>query len=138
VPGPNDRSTTWRSAPFAAPTLALGPLTAGASFHDGEITVRLIGEAAYLAGPPLEGFFAKIHQEADRLSVARVQVDLRVLMFMNSSCLKALTMWIHSVSLLPSDRRYRIVLQSKPTIHWQKRSLEAIRNLAPELVDLAT
>jgi hypothetical protein len=55
-------------------------------------------------------------------------------MFMNSSCFKAFVTWIDSVKT--DSRQYRIVLLANSELHWQRRSLEALRRLAIGVVSV--
>jgi hypothetical protein len=51
---------------------------------------------------------------------------------MNSSCFKAFITWIDTVK--NASRPYRIRLLADPSLHWQRRSLEALRRLATGIV----
>jgi hypothetical protein len=77
----------------------------------------------------------EVHQEALRLAVPEVHLDLDELYFLNSSCLKSLLAWVHQ---LASHNRpaYRVCFLTSPRLHWQRRSLEALRRLAPEVVSV--
>lgn len=63
-----------------------------------------------------------------------VSVNLTELYFMNSSCLKAFVAWIYGVN--EAGRPYKIHLLTNPRLHWQKRSLETLKRLAPEVVKI--
>jgi hypothetical protein len=69
------------------------------------------------------------------LGIPEVQIDLRELEFMNSSCFKSFVSWISEVSELTSGH-YRIRFLSNPSILWQHRSLHALSCFAAELVTI--
>ena len=80
----------------------------------------------------LADYLKRAHAEAERLAVAEVKCDFRQLIFMNSSCFKAFVVWIDTVKNAP--RAYRIRFLTDPEMHWQRRSLEALRRLATSVV----
>jgi hypothetical protein len=84
----------------------------------------------------LADYLKRAHAEAERLVVAEVKCDFRQLLFMNSSCFKAFVVWIDTVKSSP--RAYRIRFLTDPEMHWQRRSLEALRRLATNVVLVET
>lgn len=82
----------------------------------------------------LAGYLKQVHEEALRLSVAEVQCDFRNLGFMNSSCFKSFVVWIDTVKNAPVA--YKISFLTDPNLHWQRRSLEALRRLATNIVSI--
>jgi hypothetical protein len=84
----------------------------------------------------LADYLKSAHAEAERLAVAEVRCDFRQLLFMNSSCFKAFVVWIDKVKSSP--RAYRIRFLTDPEMHWQRRSLEALRRLATNVVLVET
>lgn len=107
--------------------------------HEGDaLTVRLVGTADMRVSEGLDRVMATVHDEAQRLAAARVRVDLRELEFMNSSCLKSLVTWINQARELPPERRYTINFVSQPGILWQRRSLNALRCFAVDLITVET
>ena len=90
-------------------------------------------------GSGLEGYIEKLHQEACRLKMQKVVVDLRNLEFMNSSSFKVFITWLGHVKELPADAQYRIHVLSNPNTHqWQRRSLAALSCFAVDLVTIET
>jgi len=81
-------------------------------------------------------FFRRLHAEALRLGVREVVVDLQRLDFMNSSCFKGFIVWIDAASSAHVLDRYRIRLRSNTSFHWQVRSLDALRRMAPSIIDV--
>ena len=80
----------------------------------------------------LADYLKRAHVEVERLALAEVVCDFRRLTFMNSSCFKAFVVWIDTVKNSP--RPYRIRFLTEPEMHWQRRSLEALRRLATNVV----
>ena len=95
-------------------------------FDDARLNLRLWGNADQRSNTLLDGFL----QDADRQTVAaaikEVVVDFRELVFMNSSCLKALVTWLRRVQEHPPAQRYAIRFLHEPEAHWQIRSFSAL------------
>jgi hypothetical protein len=120
-------------------TLKLEPIvgpafSATVTLADSVLGVALNGTGDVRAQEPLEGFLTALHVEASRLHVAEVKLDCRELQFMNSSCLKALVSWIAIVQESELSGQYKICFVSNPKLHWQRRSLNALRCFASDLV----
>jgi len=135
---PDARSTSdvTLSTPFTSPVISNGSLVGGASRQAGTIVVRLLGSADFAMSAELDEFLAHVHLESMRLGITLVALDIRGLHFMNSSCIRSVTSWICGVAALPEEDQYRIRLESNPTFHWQSKSIHALRNLAPHLIDV--
>lgn len=110
--------------------------TAEAESGVGALNVKLAGNADLNVKQQLDRFIASVHEEARRMGVAEVVVDLRKLEFMNSSCLKSFVWWISSIQEQGSSGQYRITFLSSPTMYWQRRSLNALACLASDLVSV--
>lgn len=100
------------------------------------LTVVFSGTGDMNAMTLLSDYLKQVHLEATRLSVTSVSCDLQKLVFMNSSCFKAFVVWIDTVKNAPV--RYQIALKTNPNLHWQRRSLEALRRLAANIVTIET
>ena len=98
------------------------------------IVVQFAGNGDMEAVDPLSGYLKLVHREAVGLGVDRVAFDFSSLYFMNSSCFKAFVVWIDTVK--NTDPPYRIRFLTAPSLHWQKRSLEALRRLASTVVSV--
>ena len=101
----------------------------------GSIVVTFTGNGDMEAVDALGGFLKLVHRSAVELRVARVVFDLSGLYFMNSSCFKAFVTLIDTVSRT-EPRAYGVCFRTNPRIHWQRRSLEALRYLAPKVVEV--
>jgi hypothetical protein len=98
------------------------------------LTVTFKGTGDVAAIELLSTYLKKVHVEAERLTVTEVICDFRKLSFMNSSCFKAFVVWIDTVK--NATRPYRIRFLTDPDLLWQRRSLEALRRLATNVVSL--
>lgn len=105
---------------------------------DKVIHIKFSGEADVEAKPEIDNVVRKVHEEAMRLATERVEVDLRQLEFMNSSCFKVFVSWLSSVQDLDREKQYKINLLSNPNLHWQRRSLAALSCFAVDLVTIST
>jgi hypothetical protein len=99
------------------------------------LLVRLLGNADMDAIAPFNAALKHMHSEAVRLFAREVRLDLSELYFMNSSCFKAIVSWLVPVSRM-SPPAYSISFVTNQQLHWQKRSLEALRQLAPSVVSI--
>jgi hypothetical protein len=120
--------------------LSLTPVTTDGfsiqvSESDGAITVKCSGNGGMDATPLLNAFLRQLHAEAGRLAVREVVADFRDMYFMNSSCFKCLVSWLSTV-VKTGGERYGVRFLSNSQLHWQKRSLEALRCLAPDVVQV--
>lgn len=103
---------------------------------DGGLDLRFTGTADIHAIEPLDIYLAAIHAAALGRRTRCVRVDFRRLEFMNSSCFRSFVSWIGYVQDAPLSDRYQIEFQSNPQVHWQRRSLNALRCFAAELVSI--
>jgi hypothetical protein len=102
------------------------------SLVDGGLLITFDGTGDVAAVELLSSYLKRVHTEVSRLALPEVVCDFRKLSFMNSSCFKAFVLWIDTVkNATPS---YRIRFVTSPDLHWQKRSLEALRRLASDVV----
>jgi hypothetical protein len=114
-------------APAQVPDFACAP-----SYEGDVLTITFSGTGDVGAVELLADYLKRAHVEAERLSVSEVTCDFRKLSFMNSSCFKSFVVWIDTVK--NASRPYRIRFLTDPEMHWQKRSLEALRRLATSVV----
>ncbi|HEX2872347.1 MAG TPA: hypothetical protein VHP33_13855 [Polyangiaceae bacterium] len=100
----------------------------------GKLSVTFVGTGDVAAIEILATYLKQVHAEAERLGLSEVTCDFRKLVFMNSSCFKAFVVWIDTVK--NAARVYRIRFLTDPEMHWQRRSLEALRRLATSVVSV--
>jgi hypothetical protein len=98
----------------------------------GGLRLILRGTADSGAKASLDSIIAGVHDRAVDEKLAMVDVDLRLLEFMNSTCLKSLVTWLNN--LREKTSAYRIRFISRADVYWQRRSLDALRAFAPDHV----
>ena len=101
---------------------------------DSSITVRMTGNWDMRATGPLDDFTRTLQQEAQRLQVARVIVDMAKVEFINSSCLKSFARWLGSLGKIGNEHQYSVTFCTDQP--WQRRSLEALKALAAGRVNI--
>jgi hypothetical protein len=104
------------------------------SLQEGVLVLKFAGNADMAAITALSTYLKRLHQEALRLRVGKVLCDFSGLYFMNSSCFKSFVTWVTAVESVEPTKRYKIQLRGNNQLHWQKRSLEALRCLAETVV----
>jgi len=100
------------------------------------LRLQMMGNADLRAKQAVDELLVAVDQEATTGLIQEVVVDLRELLFMNSSCLKALVTWLSSVQARPAPQQYRIRFLREPSAHWQVRSLGALAAFAPGIVQV--
>ncbi|HVH43744.1 MAG TPA: hypothetical protein VM925_15425 [Labilithrix sp.] len=98
------------------------------------LTLRFRGNADMSSIEPLDDYLRKVHEDAGSTAATAVIVDFRELEFMNSSCFKCFVEWLGKVQDLPPESRYRVIFDSNRDVHWQRRSLNALRSFAMDVV----
>ena len=98
------------------------------------LRLHLWGNADMRAKEPLDRFLAAVDDRAVANATEEVVVDLRELVFMNSSCLKAVVTWLGRIQERATPQRYHVRFLKEPAAHWQVRSLHALVAFAPEIV----
>lgn len=105
------------------------------ALEHGRATVYLSGNGDMAAIAPLDAYLKGLHQVVLGMHYRSVHVDCGELYFLNSSCLKAILSWIHTLGASPSP--YGVHFITAAAAPWQRRSLEALRRLAPDIVTIA-
>jgi anti-anti-sigma factor len=118
------------------PAVAETDFTASAEVIDETLKVVLTGTADFNTKPHFDRFMRALHEQALRLAVREVVIDLDKLAFMNSSCFKVVVAWILSVGAEPHESKYRIVFVENPALYWQRHSLKALTALAPDRISV--
>lgn len=118
----------------SVPSIQKPGFTAVATQTGTSVGLRLTGNADMAIIDELGKFLVGLHVAALNQKVTDVQIDLRELYFMNSSCLRHLVTWLSSVNELPQAQQYRLVFMSNANLRWQARSLQALKHFAEGLV----
>jgi hypothetical protein len=98
------------------------------------LAVTLTGTADSHSRREFDDFVTRVHDQAKKLKVKEVTVDLRGLEFMNSACFKSMLQWVSAIQRLDPDDQYGLRLISNNDMYWQRRSLHALRCFATELI----
>jgi len=101
-----------------------------------QLRLRLDGSADTEVVAELASFLGNVHAVAQTRGVKEVVVDLRELFFMTSSCFKCFITWVSSIEELEESKRYGVHLEANANLHWQRRSLDALRNFSTNVVTL--
>jgi hypothetical protein len=104
--------------------------------QDERVLATMRGTAALAAHASVGELLERMHGEATRAPTSECVVDLRELEFMNSSCFKSFVTWIGNIRKLDGAQQYKVRFSCNPTIHWQKRSLDALRCFAVDLITI--
>ncbi|HTA90160.1 MAG TPA: hypothetical protein VK745_11305 [Polyangiaceae bacterium] len=99
----------------------------------GVLAIALSGNGDMAAIDPLAVYLKQVSAVVTDLSIAEVEFDFRQLFFLNSSCLKAFVTWIRDMTEL-RGQRFQVRFIANPKLYWQRRSLEALQRLAPNVV----
>ena len=98
---------------IALPVEQAAELRAQLTQHDSALVAKLSGTADLRVTESVEAILTRVHQKALELAIPEVQMDLRDLEFMNSSCFKSFVSWISDVSDLTVGQ-YRIRFPVEP------------------------
>ena len=104
------------------------------SVADGYLVLRLTGTGDMAAVPPLRSVLVGAREELTRLGLKGVNIDIRVLYLLNSSCLKALVSFIYQLQTQGSIQPIKFIVD--PRLSWQRRALVALERMAPDLVSI--
>lgn len=105
---------------------------------DDRLRISLEGRAESDERPMLGDFLTSADGHAQRLKIREVEIDLRALKFMNSSCFKEFVLWVSTVKGHPKDRQYRMKFLASKKIRWQSASLHSLACFAIDLVQIDT
>ena len=103
---------------------------------DARLVLEFSGSGDMSAIALVAEFLKQVHGAAQLENIVEVCCDFRQLTFMNSSCFKSFVVWIDTVK--NAERRYQILFLTDANHHWQRRSLEALRRLAANIVTIDT
>jgi hypothetical protein len=102
----------------------------------GRLVLEFSGSGDMSAIALVSDLLKQVHASAQLENIVEVCCDFRQLTFMNSSCFKSFVVWIDTVK--NAERRYQILFLTDANHHWQRRSLEALRRLASNIVTIDT
>jgi len=100
------------------------------------IEARLSGVAEIATGERLERYLEDLHCWLADNGTGQVMMDLTRLEFMNAACLRAFVSWIQRLQELPRFAQYRICFRSNSQLPWQRRSMNALKCFATDLISV--
>jgi hypothetical protein len=100
------------------------------------IRLKLVGNADMEMLPVLGPYLRNLHESVLKSGAHGIEVDVRELYFMNSSCFKAFVTWIAVIAKLDPAQRYHVRFLANSRLHWQRRNLAAMQSYAHDLVIL--
>jgi hypothetical protein len=98
------------------------------------IVVKMRGNADTTIHDRLKVFLDDVHRAAEKLHFSEAVFDVEELYFMNSSCMSLILRMINGMLESPQSKKYVIRFRSNRNLRWQRKSLEAIRSYAPDVV----
>jgi hypothetical protein len=106
--------------------------------RDSGITAFLVGTADVRVVKEMDQFVAELHEAALAEGLSKLDIDLRHLEFMSSSCFKSLVSWLARMQDLGKEQRYEIHFLCDPKLMWQRRGLRALTCFVEGLVSVHT
>jgi len=98
------------------------------------LAAQLVGLAEIPEQLSLRGLLGTLHALALERKSKIVEIDVRTVRFMSSSCIKELVGHLSQVRALPEAERYRVRYVLDPFVRWQRPSLQALYAFAPDVV----
>ena len=99
-----------------------------ASETGGCLLVKLTGTAEMMAYEPLRSAIAQIRDDAARLGLGQICIDIRALYLLNSSCIKLL---VRLVYLAQTEKpTFTLEFKVDPHLSWQTRALLPLARMA--------
>lgn len=77
-------------------------------------------------------YLIKVHDEVVKNKIKRINVDIKDLIYMNSSGIKILINWIMKINDEPRENYYCINFISNSDIAWQESTLPVLHKLFPD------
>jgi hypothetical protein len=98
--------------------------------------IRLSGTGDMVAVEPLKACLEQVRGDVTRLNFEGIEIDIRALYLLNSSCIKAL---VHFIYLLQTDGpRFSIKFSVDHNLSWQARALSPLVRMAPDIVHVVS
>lgn len=103
---------------------------------DGKVILRLSGTGDMLAVEPLKQCLKALQAEIEDEQVKRLDVDIRSLYLMNSSCIKAFVSMVYALQTSGRDVAIEFVVDKN--LSWQARAVGPLARMAPGLVNVSS
>ncbi|AUX24341.1 hypothetical protein SOCEGT47_048780 [Sorangium cellulosum] len=105
-----------------------------AALRDDRLVVKLTGTGDMAAAGPLGAYLKTLQGEVIGRSLRAIELDVKALYFLNSSCLKAFVSFIGGLASQGVKSKIRFITDAR--LGWQRRSLTALERMSPELVSI--
>ncbi len=104
------------------------------SLIDGCLVLQLTGTGDIVALEPLRDCLARVQQKVQLKEISSLEVDIRRLRLLNSSCLKLFASFLLELMSTKANCPIHFIVDSK--LAWQTRSLFALERLAEDIVSV--
>jgi hypothetical protein len=101
----------------------------------GKVRAKFVGSGEADETLTIRAILDKAHAIAIQETIA-VEIDLRGVGFLTSSCFRELVTYLSRLGEMPVDRRYPVTIVWTPDLPWQKRSVGVLSAFAPDNVVL--
>lgn len=102
----------------------------------GGLSVRLSGTGDTVAVEPLRDCLEQIRADMIRLKLKHLEIDIRSLYLLNSSCIKSLVRFLY---ILQTDGpNISVGFSVDKNLSWQARALSPLTRMAPDIVKIAS
>jgi hypothetical protein len=102
---------------------------------EGKVRAKFVGSGELDEILTIRATLDKAHDIAVKENVM-VEIDLRGVGFMTSSCFRELVTYLSRLGEMPKAARYPVTLVWTPDLPWQKRSVGVLSAFAPDNVVL--
>ena len=103
---------------------------------DGKVILRLSGTGDMLAVEPLKQCLKALQGEIEDRQVRHLDVDIRSLYLMNSSCIKAFVGMVYALQTSKRDVAIEFIVDKN--LSWQSRAVGPLARMAPDLVKVSS
>jgi hypothetical protein len=98
------------------------------------LSLVLSGTADMAAIEPLAECLVQVRSDVRRKGLSAVEIDIRSLYLLNSSCIKAFVRFIYLIQT--EGPQFPVEFLVDPNLSWQARALSALQRMAPGLVSV--
>lgn len=102
----------------------------------GGLVLKLSGTGDMVAVEPLRACLDQVREDMIRLKLKHLEIDIRALYLLNSSCIKGLVRFLY---ILQTDGpKISVGFSVDKNLSWQARALSPLTRMAPDIVRVAT
>ena len=105
-----------------------------ASANARQMVLKLGGTGDLAAVGPLKECLTQVRSDVEGLALDRVQVDIRGLYLLNSSCIKTFVRFVYLIQT--EGPPCTVDFQVNPNLGWQARALAPLQRMAPDIVTI--